>query len=166
MKYIKLYEAFESEAITNTIKFLTKKIGPKNTDSFFNDIKRLMTQYDIPISRIKEDDLEYIRVSKAIKVKNNEPVTNKKPVIVTNLSSTYIRSTQNENSNNTNNFDNIKNIKESSQYRMDGLDKLSGAIKQLFNELNVKESFLKVFGTEKLILISIRLLQKTKIKKT
>ena len=76
MKYIKLYEAFESEAITNTIKFLTKKIGPKNTDSFFNDIKRLMTQYDIPISRIKEDDLEYIRVSKAIKVKNNEPVTN------------------------------------------------------------------------------------------
>ena len=34
MKYIKLYEAFESEAITNTIKFLTKKIGQKNTDSF------------------------------------------------------------------------------------------------------------------------------------
>ena len=76
MKYIKLYEAFESEAITNTIKFLTKKIGQKNTDSFFNDIKRLMTQYDIPISRIKENDLEYIRVSKAIKVKNNEPVNN------------------------------------------------------------------------------------------
>lgn len=76
MKYIKLYEAFESKAITNTIKFLTKKIGQKNTDSFFNDIKRLMTQYDIPISRIKEDDLEYIRVSKAIKIKNNEPVNN------------------------------------------------------------------------------------------
>ena len=76
MKYIKLYEAFESEAITNTIKFLTKKIGQKNTDSFFDDIKRLMTQYDIPISRIKENDLEYIRVSKAIKIKNNEPVNN------------------------------------------------------------------------------------------
>lgn len=76
MKYIKLYEAFESKAITNTIKFLTKKIGQKNTDSFFNDIKRLMTQYDIPISRIKEDDLEYIRASKAIKIKNNEPVSN------------------------------------------------------------------------------------------
>ena len=76
MKYIKLYEAFESEAITNTIKFLTKKIGQKNTDSFFDDIKRLMLQYDIPISRIKENDLEYIRVSKAIKVKNNEPVNN------------------------------------------------------------------------------------------
>lgn len=76
MKYIKLYEAFESEAITNTIKFLTKNIGQKNTDSFFDDIKRLMLQYDIPISRIKENDLEYIRVSKAIKVKNNEPVNN------------------------------------------------------------------------------------------
>ena len=76
MKYIKLFEAFESEAITNTIKFLTKKIGQKNTESFFNDIKRLMTQYDIPISRIKEDDLEYIRVSKAIKIKNDGPVYN------------------------------------------------------------------------------------------
>ena len=76
MKYIKLYEAFESEAITNTIKFLTKKIGQKNTDSFFDDIKRLMLQYDIPISRIKENYLEYIRVSKAIKIKNNEPVNN------------------------------------------------------------------------------------------
>jgi len=76
MKYIKLFEAFESEAITNTIKFLTKKIGQKNTESFFNDIKRLMTQYDIPISRIKEDDLEYIRVAKAIKIKNDGQVYN------------------------------------------------------------------------------------------
>jgi hypothetical protein len=76
MKYIKLFEAFESEVITNTIKFLTKKLNQDTANSFFNDIKRLMTQYDIPISRIKEDDLEYIRVSKAIKVKNNEPVNN------------------------------------------------------------------------------------------
>lgn len=76
MKYIKLFEAFESEVITNTIKFLTKKLNQDTANSFFNDIKRLMTQYDIPISRIKEDDLEYIRVSKAIKVKNNEPVSN------------------------------------------------------------------------------------------
>jgi hypothetical protein len=76
MKYIKLFEAFESQVITNTLKFLTKKLGQDTAKSFFNDIKRLMTQYDIPISRIKEDDLEYIRVSKAIKVKNNEPVTN------------------------------------------------------------------------------------------
>lgn len=76
MKYIKLFEAFESEVITNTLKFLTKKLGQDTATYFFNDIKKLMTQYDIPISRIKENDLEYIRASKAIKVKNNEPVNN------------------------------------------------------------------------------------------
>jgi hypothetical protein len=76
MKYIKLYEAFESQVITNTIKFLTKKIGQRSATSFSDDIKRLMGIYNIPISRIKEDDLEYLRVSKAVKVKNNEPVNN------------------------------------------------------------------------------------------
>jgi hypothetical protein len=76
MKYIKLYEAFESQVITNTLKFLTKKIGQKSATSFSDDIKRLMGIYNIPISRIKEDDLEYLRTSKAIKVKNNEPVNN------------------------------------------------------------------------------------------
>ena len=76
MKYIKLFEAFESQVITNTLKFLTKKIGQNTATYFSNDIKRLMSQYNIPISRIKEDDLEYIRASKAIKVKNNEPVNN------------------------------------------------------------------------------------------
>jgi hypothetical protein len=76
MKYIKLYEAFDSQVITNTIKFLTKKIGEKSAKSFSDDIKRLMGIYNIPISRIKEDDLEYLRVSKAVKVKNNEPVDN------------------------------------------------------------------------------------------
>jgi hypothetical protein len=76
MKYIKLYEAFDSQVITNTIKFLTKKIGEKSATSFSDDIKRLMGIYNIPISKIKEDDLEYTRVSKAIKIKNNEPVDN------------------------------------------------------------------------------------------
>ena len=76
MKYIKLYEAFESQVITNTLKFLTKKIGQDTANYFSNDIKRLMNQYNIPISRIKEDDLQYLRTSKAIKVKSNEPVNN------------------------------------------------------------------------------------------
>lgn len=76
MKYIKLYEAFESQVITSTLKFLTKKIGQDTANYFSNDIKRLMSQYNIPISRIKEDDLQYLRTSKAIKVKSNEPVNN------------------------------------------------------------------------------------------
>lgn len=76
MKYIKLYEAFESQVITNTLKFLTKKIGQDTANYFSNDIKRLMSQYNIPISRIKEDDLQYLRTSNAIKVKSNEIVNN------------------------------------------------------------------------------------------
>ena len=40
MKYIKLYEAFESQVITNTLKFLTKKIGQDTANYFSNDIKR------------------------------------------------------------------------------------------------------------------------------
>jgi len=75
MKYIKLYEAFESQVITNTLKFLTKKVGQNDADFFLSDIKSLMNDFDIPISRIKEDDLEYVRTKKAIDIKG-EPVDN------------------------------------------------------------------------------------------
>jgi hypothetical protein len=70
MKYIKIYEAFESRVISNTIKFLSKKIG--ETETFYNDIRKLMNQYDINISKIKEEHLEYLRTSKAIEVKSDE----------------------------------------------------------------------------------------------
>lgn len=77
MKYIKLFEAFESEVITNTIKFLTKKLGQNSADDFLYSFKKLIKEYNVPISKIKEDDLEYYRAAKAIKIKNKVPVDNK-----------------------------------------------------------------------------------------
>ncbi len=91
----------------------------------------------------------------------NEPIINKKPIIATGTSVTYIKSNTNENSTNINN---IKNIKDYSVHKNETMEKISGAVKQLFNELNVKESFLKVFGTEKLILISILVVLRTWVK--
>ena len=41
MKYIKLYEAFESDIMTETIKFLTKKIGKSHSQRFKEIIKKV-----------------------------------------------------------------------------------------------------------------------------
>lgn len=81
----------------------------------------------------------------------NEPVKNiiKKPII----SSGFVKQPIRENSNEPN----IKT--NDSTYNLnnppDDINKISVAIKKLFNDLNIKESILKVFGTEKIIVISI-----------
>lgn len=76
MKYIKLFEAFESQVITSTIKFLTKKIDQKTSNLFSDDIRRLMNDYNIPISKISEDDVKYYRSKKAVKIKNTKSIEN------------------------------------------------------------------------------------------
>lgn len=76
MKYIKLYEAFESEVITNTMKFLTKQVGKDSAYKFRESLKSLISFYDIPISELSEDDIDYFKKSKAINIKNEETIKN------------------------------------------------------------------------------------------
>lgn len=64
MRYLKLYEAFESEKISKTIKFLNKDAVIK----FKDIIQRICNVYDFPYSRLNDDMFEYLPYGKAIKV--------------------------------------------------------------------------------------------------
>jgi hypothetical protein len=83
----------------------------------------------------------------------NEPVTNiaKKPIISSGFAKQPIREYSNEPNTNQSNPSNPSNQSNPS----DDVNKISIAIKKLFNDLNIKEGILKVFGTEKIIVISI-----------
>jgi hypothetical protein len=84
----------------------------------------------------------------------NEPVINitKKPLI----SSGFVKQPIREYSNETNIKTNYStNNLHNPHNPPDDISKISVAIKKLFNDLNIKEGILKVFGTEKIIIISI-----------
>jgi hypothetical protein len=68
MKYITLFEAFKSESISKISSFLKNKINKDQYNKFINSLKYVGSQYDLPISSIKEDDVEYLSKKKAIKV--------------------------------------------------------------------------------------------------
>lgn len=69
MKYIKLYEAFESSTISSIIRFLKSKFGYKYK-LFIADIKSMLLDvYDIQLGKIKDDNIGYLRSSKAMSIK-------------------------------------------------------------------------------------------------
>lgn len=74
MKYIKLFEAFESNTISKVMKFINSKIG-KN--EFRKSLISVLTNYDIPIDKIKDSDVDYLNRSKALNVKNDSEVKNR-----------------------------------------------------------------------------------------
>jgi hypothetical protein len=76
MRYIKLYEAFKSDVLKNTLKFLANKVNKNTANYFLSEIKFLLNGVNIPISEIDENDIEYLKTSKAIKLKNTEKVDN------------------------------------------------------------------------------------------
>lgn len=76
MRYIKLYEAFKSDVLKNTLKFLTNKVNKNTANDFIDEIRTLLNNVNIPISEIDESDIEYLRTSKAFKIKNTEKVDN------------------------------------------------------------------------------------------
>jgi hypothetical protein len=41
MRYLKLFEAFEAQALSKVIKFLTKKVGKNSSNDFKNKLKSL-----------------------------------------------------------------------------------------------------------------------------
>lgn len=76
MKYLKLFEAFESSVLANTIKFISKKVKDNDVSIFKNQLTLLMNNLDIPISKINENDIEYLPTKKALKIENDGPVKN------------------------------------------------------------------------------------------
>ncbi len=76
MKYLKLFEAFEGEAISKVIKFLDKKLGNDSSYAFKSTLKNIMKRYDIPIDKIKNNNLEYLNRNQALKIKSEGDVEN------------------------------------------------------------------------------------------
>jgi hypothetical protein len=63
MKYLKLFEAFDSKIMSKTLKYLSKD----SKDRFFNMMKSYCEKYDFPFSKLNDDFFEYLPYSAALK---------------------------------------------------------------------------------------------------
>ena len=63
MKYLKLFEGFESKIMSKTLKYLSKD----SKDRFFNMMKAYCEKYDFPFSKLNDDFFEYLPYSAALK---------------------------------------------------------------------------------------------------
>lgn len=72
MRYIKLFEAFESKALSNLLNFLKNKFN--DTDKFLNEFKKILTFFNIPMDKISDSNVKYLNTSKAIKIRNEEEI--------------------------------------------------------------------------------------------
>jgi hypothetical protein len=80
MKYLekyKIFEKFESSVISSLMGFLQKKLGNKHR-GFFADFKKLMNIYKVPISKIDDSCVKYMRKSEALNMKSPESYYDKK----------------------------------------------------------------------------------------
>lgn len=62
LKYIKLFEAFESQKLSKTLGYVKSK---KN--EFLEDVKTVLRSVDFPESKITDDYIEYLPFNKALK---------------------------------------------------------------------------------------------------
>ena len=76
MRYLKIYEAFESKGINSTLDFLKKKVGKKSSTNFLDSLKTLMGSVDFPIDKISDDDIDYMSAKKAVLVKSKKDLSN------------------------------------------------------------------------------------------
>lgn len=72
MRYIKLFEAFESITLSKLLNFL--KIKFNNTDNFLNEFKKILTYFNIPMDKISDSNIKYVNTSKGIKIRNKEKI--------------------------------------------------------------------------------------------
>lgn len=68
LKYLQLFEAFESQKLSKTLKFINK--GAR--ENFMQAINRIANRFDFPISRFNDDMFEYLPFKSALK-KNASP---------------------------------------------------------------------------------------------
>lgn len=67
LKYIKLFEAFESDQLNKTMKFVKKTDRPKLLDA----IKSIAKSIDAPISALSDEFFQYLPYKKAIALKSS-----------------------------------------------------------------------------------------------
>jgi hypothetical protein len=77
MKYLKLYEGFESNRISAILSFLNKKIKSDNpTREFLKVLKKLSDKFDFPLSTLSDKEIQYLPVNKALAVGRGEEAMN------------------------------------------------------------------------------------------
>ena len=59
MRYLKLFEAFESETISKVMKFVNSKIGRNDKSRFRRSLVEVLKSFNIPIDKIKESNKKY-----------------------------------------------------------------------------------------------------------
>lgn len=69
MKYLMLYESFDSKVVNKVNKFLVKKVGVSASNDFIKSLKEIQGIYDFPISRVKDSDISYMPSKKAALIK-------------------------------------------------------------------------------------------------
>jgi hypothetical protein len=72
LKYIQLFEAFESNKLSKTLKFIDKK----DRNIFLNHIKSICDSRNFPLSEISDDLFEYLPFRKALSL-HKDPVQKK-----------------------------------------------------------------------------------------
>jgi len=80
MKYLQIYEAFESNAISKVTKYIKNKVGEKDSNKFLQGLRNLMDSYDLPINKISDDDVSYLSSKKALPINSNEELENEKGI--------------------------------------------------------------------------------------
>ena len=72
MKYLMLFEAFEANALSKMMAFLTKKTDSNSKERFRDKLKTLITRLDIPIDKIKDNDIKYLNRAQALKLRSEK----------------------------------------------------------------------------------------------
>ena len=80
MKYLKIYEAFESTTLTKVISYVRDKVDRQSVNRFINRLKKLQEELDIPLSKIQEKDIKYLNRKQALKFRSTEEVNNRKGI--------------------------------------------------------------------------------------
>ena len=76
MKYLMLFEAFEANALSKMMIFLGKKVDNNSKSRFRDRLKKLISNFDIPIDKIVDKDVKYLNRSQALKLKSEESSEN------------------------------------------------------------------------------------------
>ena len=63
MKHLKLFESFESNILSKTLKYLSKS----SRNNFLNEVKRICGELDFPLSKLTDDYFEYLPFNSALK---------------------------------------------------------------------------------------------------
>jgi hypothetical protein len=63
MKHLKLFEAFNSNILSKTLRYLSKD----SRNNFLNEVKRICGELDFPLSELNDDYFEYLGFNNALK---------------------------------------------------------------------------------------------------